>query len=375
MPRSLRLFALVVLFGISLGHTDAVIAQSISSASVEGTVVDDTKAPLPGVAVTLTSAALQVGKRGAVTDLTGHYRFVDLPIGIYAVQCDLSGFRTVRRDGLQLTAGFNARVDMELAIGGVEESVTVTAASPIVDALSTQGGGTITSTVYSTLPTAKTYTDVIRLTPGLTDTSPIAATPGMLGLGGIPLYSTYGNRTKYILMDGLDFNTVPTPDFGAAEQVDVRTYGNTAEIQGPGAVINLVIKSGGNTFHGRSQFGFINQSLAASNLSPALTAQGLTVPQTLKIFTDSGSDLGGRVLGDRLWFLGADRDRYSKLALPGFTETADPGSPAAYDSTTERTTTAKLSYQMTPRYQFIGLTQIEHTHESNATNQQGVGGG
>src|SRR5262249_20364732 len=153
----------------------------------------------------------QVGKRDAVTDGTGHYRFVDLPIGTYAVQAELSGFRTFRREGLVLTAGFNARIDAEMKIGGLEESVTVTGASPVVDVSTTQGGGTINTTaVYSTLPTGKTFSDVIKLTTGLTDTSPAANAPGAIGLKGIPAYSIYGNTTKYILMDGLDFNNVPT---------------------------------------------------------------------------------------------------------------------------------------------------------------------
>ena len=186
MLRSLRLFALVVLFGIGGGHADAALAQSISSASIEGTVADETKAPLPGVSVTITSPALQVAKRDAVTDATGHYRFVDLPIGTYVVQCDLSGFRSARREGLVLTAGFSARIDMELKIGGLEESVTVSGASPIVDVSTTQGGGTITSTVYSTLPTTKTYVDVIRLTTGLSDSNPNQSKPGSLGLGAVP---------------------------------------------------------------------------------------------------------------------------------------------------------------------------------------------
>src|SRR2546430_132943 len=133
MPRSLRLFALVVLFGIGGGYADAALAQFSSKGSIEGTVADETKAPLPGVTVTISSPALQVGKRDAITDATGHYRFVDLPIGTYAMQSELSGFRTFRREGLVLTAGFNARIDVEMKIGGLEESVTVTGASPIVD--------------------------------------------------------------------------------------------------------------------------------------------------------------------------------------------------------------------------------------------------
>src|SRR5262245_20663171 len=99
MPRSLRLFVILVLFGISLGHAGAAVAQSLSSASIEGTIADESGGALPGVNVTISSPALLVGKREAVTDATGHYRFVDLPVGTYAVQCELSGFRTVRREG------------------------------------------------------------------------------------------------------------------------------------------------------------------------------------------------------------------------------------------------------------------------------------
>ena len=369
MSRSLRLFASIVLFGITLGHTDAALAQSIGSASIEGTVADETQAPLPGVSVTITSPALQVGKREAVTDATGRYRFVDLPVGTYAVQSDLSGFRSVRREGVLLTAGFNARIDMDLKIGGLEESITVSGASPIVDVATTQGGGTISSTVYSTLPTQKTYVDIVRLTVGLTDTTPAANAPGAIGLKAIPGYNIYGNTTKYMLMDGLDFNNVPTPDFGTAEQVDVRTYGNTAETQGPGAVINLLIKSGGNAFHGRSQLAFFNDKLQGSNLTEDLKAQGLNVPSTIKLFTDSGSDIGGRIVRDKLWFYGAFRNRASDQGFAGYTETAAPGSPAAFDYITERTTTGKLSWQATQNYQLIGLTQIERTLDRYAVTE------
>src|SRR5437016_757592 len=137
MSRNIRVFVFVLLIGIARGNTDALLAQAVSSASIEGTVADESKATIPGVTVTLTSPALQVTQREAVTDGEGHYRFVDLPIGIYALQYTLAGFQTVRREGVQLTAAFAARVNIDLKIGGVEETITVSGASPIVDVSTT----------------------------------------------------------------------------------------------------------------------------------------------------------------------------------------------------------------------------------------------
>src|SRR5262249_41476277 len=133
------------------------------------------------------------------------------------------------------------------------------------------------------------------------------------------------------------------------------------------------IKSGGNAFHGRSQFSWFNDKLQGTNLTDSLKAQGLGVPATVKVFADEGSDLGGRLVKDRVWFYGGYRIRYSQQGFPGFTETAAPGSPAAYDHITEHTTTGKLSWQMTPHYQFIWLTQIERTHDPNSVTNPTIG--
>src|SRR5262245_2773239 len=106
MIRAVRVFALLVLVTIARAPFDTVFAQGISSASIEGTVTDETSAALPGVAIALTSPSLQVAQREAVTDGEGRYRFVDLPIGTYTLQFNLPGFQVVRREGIQLSAAF-----------------------------------------------------------------------------------------------------------------------------------------------------------------------------------------------------------------------------------------------------------------------------
>ena len=125
----------------------AAFAQGIS-ASIIGQVVDDSGAVLPGVTVTATSPALQVPQVTFMTDGQGEYRLTPLPIGTYIVTYELSGFQTVRRENVPLTAGFVAKLDIVLKVGGVAESVTVSGASPVVDVTTT---ATVTHLTKATL--------------------------------------------------------------------------------------------------------------------------------------------------------------------------------------------------------------------------------
>src|SRR5262245_40731356 len=108
-----------------------------ASASIVGQVTDESGAVLPGVTVTATSPALQVPQVVAITNERGEYRVTPLPIGTYTVEYGLSGFQTVRREGMRLTAGFVASIDIALKVGSLEESVTVSGVSPVVDVHST----------------------------------------------------------------------------------------------------------------------------------------------------------------------------------------------------------------------------------------------
>src|SRR3989454_770460 len=117
--------------GLILFSTLAV-AQT-GSATVSGQLKDESGAVLPGVTVIARSPALQLTGMTAITDAQGEYRLTPLPIGIYTVEYALSGFQMVRREGIRLTAGFTARVDVQLKVGQLEETVTVSGASPLVD--------------------------------------------------------------------------------------------------------------------------------------------------------------------------------------------------------------------------------------------------
>src|SRR5262249_35104969 len=157
-------------------------AQFVSTSGIVGTVSDQSGGALPGVAVTLTSPALQVAQMTDVTNAEGRYRFTQLPLGTYQLRYELSGFQTLVRGGLALGAGFEAKVDITLLLGNVAETVTVKGESPVVD-VSTTGGSTTLSPelLNKLLPSSRQYGDIAKLTPGLVSTS--APNIGRLGLG------------------------------------------------------------------------------------------------------------------------------------------------------------------------------------------------
>ena len=137
---------------ILLAGIGAASAQSVSSGTIHGTVRDQSGGVLPGVTATLTSPALQVRELVQVTDAEGAYRFVDLPAGTYLLKFELTGFSTMIREDLRLTVGFTARVDESMKVGAMEESVTVSGQSPIVDITNTSASVAFTKEVLETVP-------------------------------------------------------------------------------------------------------------------------------------------------------------------------------------------------------------------------------
>jgi hypothetical protein len=345
-------------------------AQNLSSGSIDGTVSDDSGGTLPGVTVTATSPALQVRQVSVVTDAEGRYRLIDLPRGTYQIDFELGGFQPFRRSDLILPAGFAARVNATLQIGSLSETITVSGGSPIVDLTTTRGGQTISSNLLvRELPGSKTLADVVSVSPGLLNTAGEVA--GSLGLTGRPRFSAYGlqsgNTNVTMMVDGFQIiANYPLPDIGSTEEVDIKTFGNSADVKEMGPAMNLVVKSGGNDFHGSASTAFMRQP--SSNLDDTLRKRGLTVGAQQKYFTDSGGDLGGRIVRDKLWFYGTYRKRFSKTSQPGLVLNAGPDGryltgdePPAFPKLTGENVSGKLSYQFSPKYQVNGFVARDQT--------------
>ena len=336
-------------------------AQNISSSSIDGVVTDDTGGALPGVTVTITSPALQVPQIVQTTDNQGHYRFIDLPRGTYQLRFELQGFDPLVRQGLTVNAGFAARVNVSLKVGSVQETVTVSGASPVVDLSTTRGGQNVPTDLISiALPGLKQMADVIAMTPGLHSTD--GYKPGAIGLNGRSRFNTYGidsgNTNVTVMVDGFKIIANSQPDFANSQETDVKTYGNSAEVKEAGALINVITKSGGNDFHGRYNEAYMRQP--KSNLTSDLEARGLTVGTSLQYHNDLYGDLGGRIVRDKIWFYGSMRDRRNKSSRPGLV--LDPGpdgvylsgdEPAAFPKSSLDNPTIKGSFQLTPKYQLV----------------------
>ena len=164
--KAMRLWCVLTAFVSALGLPAELAAQTGAS-GIAGVVRDASGAVLPGVTVEASSPALIEKVRTVVTDAQGHYRIVDLRPGVYAVTFTLPGFRTLRRDGVELTTGFTATINAELSVGALEETVTVSGASPVVDVQNMQPRSMITSEILDTLPTAgNSLTAYVALIPG-----------------------------------------------------------------------------------------------------------------------------------------------------------------------------------------------------------------
>src|SRR5439155_15815699 len=170
LARNAVIFAWAVLF------PTAAFAQ----ATIAGTVKDASGAVLPGVTVEASSDVLIEKVRSALTDSAGVYRIVDLRPGTYTVTVSLPGFSVVRRDGIILTGSVTLTIPFELRVGALQETVTVTAESPVVDVQNVKRETVLSGDVIEALPGTHAYGTLLNAMPGVTvDGNGLANTPTM----------------------------------------------------------------------------------------------------------------------------------------------------------------------------------------------------
>ena len=307
--KSRWLSSLLVLAFAVVGVT-ANVAQSQTTGSIDGVVADSGGASLPGAKVEAKSPQLQ-GTRTSVTDVAGRYRFSSVPPGTYTVTVTLPGFRTVQRNGVVVTLDGTASVPFRLDISKTTE-IVVTGEMPVVDTTETTAGINIRQDVAGKMPLGRNYASAVAMNPG------VSLDPGDTQ-GRALSFSIYGATSieNQYLVDGVNTTNVIRGFQGKGlssefvEEVQIKTGGYEAEYgRAMGGIINVVTKSGGNTFKGDA-FAYIQpKSLTADRKGDATTDEVFTGPpygvDTSKQSSgDFGVDLGGYALKDRLWFFGA----------------------------------------------------------------------
>jgi hypothetical protein len=304
-----------------------VVALCASSAFAQtqgrlvGTIEDAQGAVLPGVTVTVTSPQLQ-GANSTVTDATGQFRFPTLPPGAYRVKAELSGFKPVEQADVRIGIDQTVTLPLKMQVAGVSETVNVLGASPVVDTTSSVGGVSVGAEMIDQLAVRRDIYAMTRFAPGVTQDT-----------FGPSFYGSTSAENSYII-EGLNTTGVNTGTEGKTlnsdfiQEVQVQTGGLNAEYgRMTGGNLNVITKSGGNTFH-TDVFGFgEGGALQATNTTAALRPQTTTSTVNTARLGDFGADLGGFFVKDRVWFFGA-YDRVARRDEATVIRTlTSPGSP------------------------------------------------
>ena len=302
---------LVVTVGCTIAFLlSAATAGAQQASGIAGLVRDASGAVLPGVTVEAASTALIEKTRSAVTDGEGRYSIVGLLPGNYAVTFTLQGFRSQRREGIELTAGFTAAINADLQVGALDETITVSGASPLVDTQNVRKQIVVSRDLLDSLPVStKSQNAVITLTPGLTGMSDVAGSYSVQ-LGG----TFHGKAGTKVQMDGMSIQNMQANgatgyaiNAGTVEEITVQTSGISAESTADGIVVNAIPREGSNRYAGSVLGLYTNDHLGGSNLNDALRSRGLnTTSETLKIY-DNQFTFGGPIVRDRLWFFNSLR--------------------------------------------------------------------
>jgi hypothetical protein len=303
LVRSANVAILAAFMVLVLGGSARLHAQNTSQ--VFGRVTDVSGSVLPGVTVTLSSPAL-LEPRVLVTGETGTYEFSGLPVGVYSVKFELSGFTTLLREGLQLQSGFNAQVNGELTVGGLQENVVVTGVNPIVDVRSTTQGTRFNVEELQAIPSARDVFQVLTQTPGIAgDRQNVGGTHNGQQIGMFSRGAGDGQGRWFV--DGVDRNDLANGrpfvvDFNSVEEIQVSTGGADVTMQTPGVLVNVVTKSGSDALHGSFWYLRTDRHLGSTNVTDALRAQGANSGNPLVYTNDYGGQLGGPIKKGRAWF-------------------------------------------------------------------------
>jgi len=359
--KTLGIFACLVLLPV----------LAFAQASITGVVKDTSGAVLPGVTVEVASPVLIEKTRSAVSDGTGQYRVVDLRPGTYSVTFTLTGFSTVKREGIELTGSFVATINADMKVGAVEETITVSGATPIVDVQNVRRQTTLSNETLTTVPTARSWAATAVLIPGITiqagTSADIQITPQMTVFGGAGGRANEGRMQVDGLNTGAALNgggvSTYVADISNAQEVVTTTSGGLGEAEVGGPTLSIVPKSGGNTVKGQVYLSGVSSGMVGSNYSDALKAAGLSTPGVLLQQWDYTGGVGGPIVKDRLWYYGTLRDEGQHRTIPGIFPNLNAGDPTKFTYAPDTTKSAqgaesfqlasiRLTAQITPRNKF-----------------------
>ncbi len=334
-----------------------------STGTINGKVTDASQAVLPGVTVTATSPAM-LGPQVSVSNAEGNYRFPGVPPGTYTVTFELPGFSTVKHEGIEIRLGFTGTLNVEMKVASLQETVTVTGASPVIDTSTTRTQQNFKMEQLQSLPNARDMWALLAVTP--------AVMVNRVDVGGNRAgtqagYTAYGLTGQVrVLIEGIN-TTEGTGgagfyfDYASLEEAFLGTTGQTAEMPNPGVQSQFIAKSGGNQFLGEYHLDWYNNALQGKNLPADYLApnafKGTNGSNAIRDganeildYYDHDINAGGPIKKDKVWYFGTARAQQNKVAQPNF----------QFDKTFDTklwNLVAKGTYQLNQRNKLIGYYQ------------------
>lgn len=342
----------VIRFGWLLAALLLLPATASAQSAIAGTVTDNTGAVMPGVTVDAASPVLIEKVRSTVTDGQGRYTMIDLRPGTYALSYNLPGFTTAQRNGFFLPADFTATVNIQLSIGTLAESVTVTGQSPLVDVSSAARTEVITRDLLDALPTPRNTQSFGYLAQGVRLSKPDVGGAQMMEQvnmrvhGAGPVHTTMqidGMLVSPAFSDGLIQNYINQAAFA---ETAFTTSSQGADVSGGGIRVNMIPRDGGNEFHGSMYAGLTQGSWQSDNLTDALRAKGATSSAGITNIYDYNPSIGGPIFRNKLWFFAAMR--WMSVDEKVIDAYFPDGSPAIVDQYVN-IPLARLTYQATSK--------------------------
>ncbi|MEW6320949.1 MAG: carboxypeptidase regulatory-like domain-containing protein [Acidobacteriota bacterium] len=334
-----------------------------STGTIQGRVSDAQGAVLPGVTVTASSPAM-LGQQTTVTSETGNYRFPAVPPGVYTLTYELAGFNTLKREGIQISLGFTANINVDLTLATLQETVTVTGESPVIDTSATRVVQNFKLEQLQSIPNGRDMWSLLAVTPSVQMTR---IDVGGNRAGTQTGYSAYGFSGQVrVLIEGIN-STEGTGgagfyfDYSSLEEVFMGLSGQSAEMPNPGVQSQFIAKSGGNQFSGEYYADWYNNSLQTSNIPDAVIARGIRRGSNeIDRYYDTAINVGGPIKRDKIWYFGTYRTQFNAVQQPAF----------QFDKTFDTklwNPVVKGTYQATQNHKIIGYYQWGQKTQPNRT--------
>jgi hypothetical protein len=329
------------------------VARAQSGSAIGGVVRDTSGAVMPGVTVEVASPELIEKVKTGITDERGLYQIVDLRPGTYTVTFTLPGFSTVVREGLELAANFTSTVNAELKVGSLEETITVSGSSPIVDVQTARKEVPLDREMLDAIPSGRTAQAYGQLIPGVTNAAPDVGGAHAISQVGMTIRGNGGKETT-VMLDGIQLNgacgngsTQAYTNTQSYEEMVFLTSGAGAEVASPGVLQNMIPKQGGNQMHGSLNWVWAPREWQAADLTPELIAKGLSQGNSLYALGNLEGGVGGKFIQDRLWWYSAARRQYAYNQVP---DTQYPDGSPGISEDTVKNLSLRLTGQLTPKH-------------------------